>query len=101
MSYVFTNLHVSKHPHIGKKHSYRVIGKLHGIKPGQEEAVANFVAYIEYFTVHDLRGTNRSLFASMSVHPYVAERCLNHNLKGAEGIYDRHDYFEEIVKAHY
>lgn len=92
MSYVFTNLHVSKHPHIGK---------LHGIKPGQEEAVSNFVAYIEYFTVHDLRGTNRSLFASMSVHPYVAERCLNHNLKGAEGIYDRHDYFEEIVKAHY
>ncbi|MEF1306483.1 integrase, partial [Vibrio owensii] len=30
----------------------------------------------------------------------VAERCLNHKLKGVEGIYDRHDYFEERRIAH-
>ena len=25
----------------------------------------------------------------------VAERCLNHKVKGVEGIYNRHDYFDE------
>ncbi len=25
----------------------------------------------------------------------MAERCLNHKIKGVEGIYNRHDYFEE------
>lgn len=25
----------------------------------------------------------------------MAERCLNHKLKGVEGIYNRHDYFAE------
>lgn len=25
----------------------------------------------------------------------VAERCLNHKIKGVEGIYNRHDYFNE------
>lgn len=55
---------------------------------------------IEYFTVHDLRRTARSLFASLSILPHVAERCLNHKLKGVEGIYDRYDYFEERKDAH-
>jgi hypothetical protein len=27
--------------------------------------------------------------------PHVAERCLNHKLKGVEGIYNRHVYFDE------
>ncbi|HAW51097.1 MAG TPA: integrase, partial [Flavobacteriales bacterium] len=26
---------------------------------------------------------------------HVAERCLNHKLKGVEGIYDRYDYLDE------
>ena len=25
----------------------------------------------------------------------MAQRCLNHKLKGVEGIYNRHDYFAE------
>ena len=29
----------------------------------------------------------------------VAERCLNHKLKGVVGIYNRHDYFEERRRA--
>jgi hypothetical protein len=29
----------------------------------------------------------------------VAERCLNHKLKGVEGVYNRHDYFEERRRA--
>lgn len=30
---------------------------------------------------------------------HVADRHLNHKLKGVEGIYDRHDYFEERKEA--
>lgn len=31
--------------------------------------------------------------------PHIAERCLNHKIKGVEGIYNRHDYFEERKAA--
>lgn len=30
----------------------------------------------------------------------MAERCLNHKLKGVEAINDRYDYFEERRYAH-
>jgi len=49
--------------------------------------------------VHDLRRTCRSLLASAGVPGHVAERCLNHKLKGVEGIYDRYDYFDERKEA--
>lgn len=52
-----------------------------------------------HFTIHDLRRTCRSLLASEGVPGYVAERCLNHKLKGVEGIYDRYDYLDERRKA--
>ncbi len=55
---------------------------------------------LEHFTVHDLRRTFRSLAAAEGVPGHVAERCLNHKLKGVEGIYDRYDYFDERKKAH-
>ncbi|MCW8922394.1 MAG: tyrosine-type recombinase/integrase [Gammaproteobacteria bacterium] len=54
---------------------------------------------IDHFTVHDLRRTCRSLLASEGVSGHVAERCLNHKLKGVEGIYDRHDYLDERREA--
>lgn len=47
------------------------------------------------FTVHDFRRTARTHLEALGVQPHVAERCLNHKLKGVEGIYNRHDYFEE------
>lgn len=50
---------------------------------------------IEHFVVHDLRRTCRSLLAQNGVPSHVAERCLNHKVKGVEGIYDRYDYLEE------
>jgi hypothetical protein len=31
----------------------------------------------------------------LGVDPFVAERCLNHKVKGVEGVYNRHDYFDE------
>lgn len=50
---------------------------------------------LPHFTIHDFRRTARSLLSFLGVHGHVAERCLNHKLKGVEGIYDRYDYFEE------
>lgn len=68
-------------------------------KPGDHPANKLGDAGIEHFTVHDLRRTCRSLLASVGVSPHIAERCLNHKLKGVEEIYDRHDYLEERREA--
>jgi integrase len=54
---------------------------------------------ITHFTVHDLRRSARTLLASLKVPPHVSERCLNHKLKGVEGVYDQYDYFDERKEA--
>ncbi|HGU6469387.1 TPA: tyrosine-type recombinase/integrase [Yersinia enterocolitica] len=54
---------------------------------------------VENFTVHDFRRTARTHLASLGVDPIVAERCLNHRIKGVEGIYNRHQYVDERRKA--
>lgn len=51
------------------------------------------------FTLHDLRRTARSQLAALGVEPHIAERCLNHKIKGVEGTYNRHSYFEERRQA--
>lgn len=97
--YAFPNRKSSKNLHMGKDTLNRAIAKLFGIEPGRKQQPPNVMGDIEYFTVHDLRRTCRSLLASLSVPPHVAERCLNHKLKGVEGVYDRYDYFEERKDA--
>ncbi|EEM2408791.1 tyrosine-type recombinase/integrase [Salmonella enterica] len=47
------------------------------------------------FTVHDFRRTARTHLAALGIDPVVAERCLNHRIRGVEGIYNRHEYFDE------
>ncbi|MCU8815636.1 tyrosine-type recombinase/integrase [Klebsiella quasipneumoniae] len=47
------------------------------------------------FTIHDFRRTARTHLAALGIDPVVAERCLNHRIKGVEGIYNRHQYFDE------
>jgi integrase len=54
---------------------------------------------LPHFTTHDFRRTARTHLAALGVDPHVAERCLNHKLKGVEGIYNRHDYFAERKMA--
>jgi integrase len=49
----------------------------------------------EPFSPHDFRRTARTHLEALGVLPHVAERCLNHKVRGVEGIYNRHDYFEE------
>jgi len=51
------------------------------------------------FVVHDFRRTARTHLEALGVLPHVAERCLNHKLRGVVGIYNRHDYFEERKSA--
>lgn len=51
------------------------------------------------FSVHDLRRTCRTQLAALGVPPHVAERCLNHKIRGMEGVYDAHDYLEERREA--
>lgn len=50
---------------------------------------------LPHFTLHDFRRTGRTHLAALGVDPVVAERCLNHRIQGVEGIYNRHQYFEE------
>ncbi|WP_435530578.1 tyrosine-type recombinase/integrase [Pantoea leporis] len=97
--YVLPNHRVSKSQHMGKDTLNRALAKLFGVELSRKKQPPNVMGSIEYFTVHDLRRPSRSLLASLSVSPHVAERCLNHKLKGVEGIYDRYDYFEERQDA--
>ncbi len=97
--YVFPNRRSSMRPHMGKDTLNRAIAKLFGKEPGKKPQPENKMGGIAEFTVHDLRRTCRSLLAAAGVPGHVAERCLNHKLKGVEGIYDRHDYFEERKEA--
>lgn len=54
---------------------------------------------VEPFTIHDFRRTARSHLGKLGIPPHIAERCLNHTIKGVEGTYDRHEYFEERREA--
>jgi integrase len=51
------------------------------------------------WTIHDLRRTARSLMSRAGVRPDIAERVLGHVIAGVEGVYDRHDYFEQKADA--
>lgn len=77
---------VNRFPHVGPDTLNVALRRLAGLE-------------IEHFTVHDMRRTARTNMARLGVDRFVAERALNHKLKGVEGIYDRHDYFFERLSA--
>lgn len=97
--YVFPSRRASKRPHMGSDTLNRAISKLFGREPGKKLQPPNRMGELEHFTVHDLRRTCRSLLAAEGVPGHIAERCLNHKLKGIEGVYDRYDYFDERKAA--
>ncbi|WP_433916172.1 tyrosine-type recombinase/integrase [Pectobacterium brasiliense] len=66
--YVFPNRRTSKSRHMGKDTLNRAIAKLFRGEPDKKQP-PNVMGGVEYFTVHDLRRTSRSLLASPSVPP--------------------------------
>jgi integrase len=97
--YVFPNRRSSKHPYMGADTLNRAITKLFGHEAGKKKQPPNKMGDMPHFTVHDLRRTCRSLLAANGVAGHVAERCLNHQITGIEGIYNRYDYFDERLEA--
>lgn len=101
--YLFPNRRASKRRgYISDDTLNHALNKMFGKKVDSDKApYPNILgaAGLEYFVVHDLRRTFRSLLAEIRVPPHIAERCLNHKLKGVEGIYDRYDYFDERNEA--
>ena len=71
-------------PHIQESTLPVALAKVRREMPG----VANF-------TIHDFRRTARTHLAALGIDPIVAERCLNHRIRGVEGIYNRHQYLDE------
>jgi hypothetical protein len=51
------------------------------------------------WTLHDLRRTARSLLSRAGIHPDISERCLGHAIGGVRGVYDRHDFREQMAHA--
>lgn len=98
--YVFPARRASGSEHMGPDTLNRAISKCFGREPGRKKQPPNLMGDIPAFSVHDLRRTFRSLCAKLRISGEVAERCLNHKLKGVEGIYNRHDYFDERRDAH-
>jgi len=97
--YVFPNRRVSKRPYMGADTLNRAITKLFGHEAGKKKQPPNKMGDMPHFTVHDLRRTCRSLLASNGVPGHIGERCLNHKLKGIEGVYNQYDYFDERQEA--
>jgi integrase len=62
-------------------------------------AMKKVSADLDHFTIHDLRRTARTHLSELGVLPDVAERALNHTIKGTRGVYDRYSYFNERKSA--
>jgi hypothetical protein len=55
---------------------------------------------IKNWVLHDLRRSSRSLMSRAGVSADVAERCLGHVIPGVRGVYDRHEYRDEMLMAY-
>ncbi len=97
--YVFPARRASKRrAYISSDTLNHALAKIFGKKvDGNKQPYDNLLGQegVEHFTVHDLRRTCRSLLSEIGVQSHIAERCLNHKLKGVEGIYDRYDFLDE------
>ena len=52
------------------------------------------------WTLHDLRRTARSLMSRAGIPSDHAERCLGHVIGGVRGVYDRHEFHAEKMRAY-
>jgi len=54
---------------------------------------------IEHFTVHDMRRTARTHLSILGVASDIAERALNHTIKGMEAHYNQYQFLRERKEA--
>ena len=66
---------------------------------GKAELDAKLPEDMPHWQLHDLRRTARTLLSEVGGQREHAERLLGHVIRGVEGTYDRHDYFDEKAKA--
>lgn len=102
--YVFPSRRASKRRgYISDDTLNHALTNLFGRKTGKLESSTGDVlgaASIEYFVIHDLRHSTRTLMSKNKVRTEVAEKCLNHVKKGVDGIYNHDAYFDERLEAH-
>ncbi|MFL9979743.1 tyrosine-type recombinase/integrase [Paraburkholderia graminis] len=61
--------------------------------------IDNHKPKIRRFTPHDLRSTMKSHMRKLRIPRDISEMCLNHKIKGVEGIYDQYTYYAERRQA--
>jgi integrase len=54
---------------------------------------------VKNWRLHDLRRSSRSLMSRAGVSTDIAERCLGHVIPGIRGVYDKHQYIDEMRAA--
>ena len=99
--YLFPKRKSSKLPHISADTLNDAVASLFGIAYGNRKPGPNFLGHsgVEHFTIHDLRRTFRTLLSKLGTRKDVAEKCMNHSLKGVEKTYDCYGFYPERVKA--
>ncbi|MFT6908470.1 MAG: integrase [Oleiphilaceae bacterium] len=102
--YVFPSRRASKRRgYISDDTLNHALTNLFGKKTGKLKSSTGDVlgeAGIEYFVIHDIRRSTRTIMSKNKVRGEVAEKAINHVKKGVEGIYNRDAFFEERVEAH-
>lgn len=102
--YVFPSRRASKRRgYISDDTLNHALTGLFGKKTGKHSSCSGDVlgnAGIEYFVIHDIRRSLRTIMSKNGVRTEVAEKCINHVKRGVEGVYNRDAFFEERAAAH-
>ncbi|NHN38628.1 site-specific integrase [Pseudomaricurvus alcaniphilus] len=96
--YVFPNRRAgsSGRRHMGGDTLNRALAAMFGKAQGtSHRKPENVMGDLKPFVPHDCRRTTRTLLSELGVAPHIAERCLNHKLKGVMAVYDKHDFLKE------
>lgn len=99
--YLFPARKKSSRGYISDDTTNHTLANLFGKKVSKNAPGPNYLgdAGIQYFTVHDLRRTFRSLLAHIGISDEISEVCMNHAKKGTTKVYNRYQYFKERKEA--
>ena len=99
--YLFPARKKSSRGYISDDTTNHTLANLFGKKVSKKAPGPNYLggAGIQYFTVHDLRRTFRSLLAHIGISDEISEVCMNHEKKGTTKVYNRYQYFKERKEA--